>query len=53
MSAAYKSADPDFENKWMYYGAADGSFSIYPGILWPRDKEDTTKCGAIYIYIYI
>jgi len=48
MAAAYKSADPDFENKWMYYGAADGSFSIYPGILWPRDKEDTTKCGAKY-----
>jgi len=40
MAAAHKSADPDFENKWTYYGAADGSFSIYLGILWPRDKDD-------------
>jgi len=51
MAKAYKNADPDNENKWMYFGAADGSYSIYPGILWPRDysgNSDSTKCGATY-----
>ena len=37
----------DYQNKWMYFGAADGSYALYPGRLWPRDK-DTKKCGAKY-----
>ena len=34
MFDAYKTAaaKEDYENKWMYFGAADGSFSIYPGV---------------------
>jgi len=47
MAKAYRNADPDNENKWMYFGAADGSYSIYPGILWPR-TGDKTKCGATW-----
>ena len=33
MFLAYKSvaSQQDFENKWMYFGAADGVYSIFPG----------------------
>ena len=37
----------DYQNKWMYFGAADGSYALYPGRLWPRDK-DTKECGTKY-----
>jgi len=39
----------EIQNKWMYFGAADGSYSLYPGRLWPRtDEDDLSKCGAKY-----
>jgi hypothetical protein len=33
MADVYKevAASQDYENKWAYFGAADGSYSIYPG----------------------
>ena len=41
------------KNKWMYFGAADGSYALYPGRLWPRDNDGgdgavPSKCGAKY-----
>jgi len=48
MLEAYESAAAkmDFENKWMYFGAVDGSYSIYPGRMWPRDSDG--GCGRKY-----
>ena len=33
MADVYKevAASQDYENKWAYFGAVDGSYSIYPG----------------------
>jgi hypothetical protein len=34
MYDAYKKAQSaqDYENKWMYFGGADGAYSIFPGV---------------------
>ena len=34
MADVYKevASSQDYENKWTYFGAADGSYSIYPGV---------------------
>ena len=39
-------ASQDYENKWMYFGAADGAYALYPGRLWPRDRDG--GCGKKY-----
>ena len=36
----------DNENKWLYFGAVDGSYALYPGRMWPRDSDGT--CGRKY-----
>jgi hypothetical protein len=39
-------ASQDYENKWMYFGAVDGAYALYPGRLWPREKG--SDCGKKY-----
>jgi len=36
----------DNENKWLYFGAVDGSYALYPGRMWPRDSDG--GCGRKY-----
>ena len=35
----------DYENKWMYFGGADGAYSIFPGG-YKKSKSFKRKCEA-------
>lgn len=36
------------ETKWIYYGSSTGVLANYPGILWPRESQESTDCGNLY-----
>ena len=48
MFDAFKAAaaSQDYQNKWMYFGSVDGSYALYPGRMWPRDRDG--GCGKKY-----